>query len=200
MADTGNPWFIPFAEPSDLVRDWPALSSAVGTAVAAGLSAAGGLVAVKSAIFTGTQTNSTASGANFEVTDLSITHEVADAANKLIISGFVGAFTSSAGQQTASIAVAVDGTLANVGTSVGSRTAVTSANSQGTTSVADAGYANASFTHVYTPGSGSKVYTLRVINVNSATATLYVNRRQRDDNNANDVRAVSSLVIQEVKV
>jgi hypothetical protein len=41
MADTGNPWFIPFAEPSDLVRDWPALSSAVGTAVAAGLSAAG---------------------------------------------------------------------------------------------------------------------------------------------------------------
>jgi hypothetical protein len=41
MADTGNPWFIPFAEPSDLVRDWPALSSAVGTAVAAGLTAAG---------------------------------------------------------------------------------------------------------------------------------------------------------------
>jgi hypothetical protein len=40
MADTGNPWFIPFAEPSDLVRDWPALSSAVGTAVAAGLTAA----------------------------------------------------------------------------------------------------------------------------------------------------------------
>jgi hypothetical protein len=39
MADTGNPWFIPFAEPSDLVRDWPALSSAVGTAVAAGLTA-----------------------------------------------------------------------------------------------------------------------------------------------------------------
>jgi hypothetical protein len=40
MADTGNPWFIPFAEPSDLVRDWPALSSAVGTAVAAGLTQA----------------------------------------------------------------------------------------------------------------------------------------------------------------
>jgi hypothetical protein len=41
MADTGNPWFIPFAEPSDLVRDWPALSSAVATAVADGLSSAG---------------------------------------------------------------------------------------------------------------------------------------------------------------
>jgi hypothetical protein len=40
MADTGAPWNIPFAEPSDLVRDWPALSESVGTAVAAGLSAA----------------------------------------------------------------------------------------------------------------------------------------------------------------
>jgi hypothetical protein len=40
MANTGAPWNIPFAEPSDLVRDWPALSSAVGTAVAAGLTAA----------------------------------------------------------------------------------------------------------------------------------------------------------------
>jgi hypothetical protein len=41
MADTGAPWNIPFAEPSDLVRDWPALSEDVADAVAAGLSSTG---------------------------------------------------------------------------------------------------------------------------------------------------------------
>ena len=37
MADTGAPWSIPYAEPADLVRDWPALSEDVADAVAAGL-------------------------------------------------------------------------------------------------------------------------------------------------------------------
>jgi hypothetical protein len=37
MPDTGAPWSIPYAEPSDLVRDWPALSEDVADAVAAGL-------------------------------------------------------------------------------------------------------------------------------------------------------------------
>jgi hypothetical protein len=41
MADTGAPWFIPYAEPADLVRDWPGLSEDVADAVAAGLTAAG---------------------------------------------------------------------------------------------------------------------------------------------------------------
>jgi hypothetical protein len=41
VADTGSPWFIPFAEPTDLVRDWPDLSEDVADAVAAGLTAAG---------------------------------------------------------------------------------------------------------------------------------------------------------------
>ena len=38
MPDTGSPWNIPYAEPSSLVRDWPALSEDVAEAVAAGLS------------------------------------------------------------------------------------------------------------------------------------------------------------------
>jgi hypothetical protein len=37
MPDTGAPWNIPYAEPSDLVRDWPALSEDVAEAVAAAL-------------------------------------------------------------------------------------------------------------------------------------------------------------------
>lgn len=39
MADTGAPWEIPYAEPGDLVRDWPALSEDVADAVADGLTA-----------------------------------------------------------------------------------------------------------------------------------------------------------------
>jgi hypothetical protein len=41
VADTGAPWNIPYAEPTDLVRDWPDLSEDVADAVAAGLTAAG---------------------------------------------------------------------------------------------------------------------------------------------------------------
>jgi hypothetical protein len=37
VADTGAPWNIPYAEPTDLVRDWPALSEDVAEAVADGL-------------------------------------------------------------------------------------------------------------------------------------------------------------------
>jgi hypothetical protein len=41
MGTTGAPWNIPFADPSDLVSAWPALSEDVAEAVADGLTAAG---------------------------------------------------------------------------------------------------------------------------------------------------------------
>ena len=37
MADTGAPWNIPFVEPTDLVRDYPAADEAQALAIAAGL-------------------------------------------------------------------------------------------------------------------------------------------------------------------
>jgi len=37
MPDTGAPWNIPYADPSDLVRDWPGLSEDIAEAVADGL-------------------------------------------------------------------------------------------------------------------------------------------------------------------
>jgi hypothetical protein len=84
MADTGNPWFIPFAEPSDLVRDWPALSSAVGTAVAAGLSAAGNagigsnvVQTVKTDVFTtSSDTYTTVTGLTVTITPTTATSKV----------------------------------------------------------------------------------------------------------------------------
>jgi hypothetical protein len=200
MPDTGLPWEIPYAAPADLVRDWPALSEDVADAVAAGLSAAGGLVAVKHALFTGTQTNSTEEGANFAVTDLSITHTLADAANKLIISAYFGAAGHGNNLGSVGIAVADDGTLIGIGASAGSRVLVGAGGPV-------AGTANArvttmpSVTFVYEPGdTASHTYTVRAINIDSSTSTVSINRTSDDGNDASRPRASSGFVIQEVKV
>ena len=165
-------------------------------AVASGF---GGLVEVKSAIFTGTQSNSTATGANFAVTDLTITHEVADAANRLIISAFLGAAGSSTGLGRLGIAVHDGSSLIAIGDAGGSRTRVTAGgivSGSSTTSVVTM----PSVTFVHTPGAGSKTYTVRAINIQIGTNVLYINRSQDDTDTTYRSRAVSSLVIQEVSV
>jgi hypothetical protein len=161
----------------------------------------GGLVAVKSAIFTGTQTASVTGGSNVAVTDLTITHEVADASNKLIISAFLGAAGSS--RQAGNVGIAVnDGTnLIGVGAAAGNRSRVSAggfvmAVATGTTSIVTM----PSITFVHSPGSGSKTYTVRAVNVDADTQTIFINRTEADGDLQNVPRAVSSLVIQEVKV
>jgi len=200
MPDTGAPWNIPYVASTDLVSDWPTDSQDLADAIADGLDAAVGLVEVKSALFTGTQTNSTAAGADFAITDLSITHEVADASNKLIISGFVGMAGKTA-SSLAEVGVAVhDGSsLINIATSPGSRVPVT-AGGNIATNASTYIVTMPSFTYVHTPGSGSKTYTLRAINIGSGTATITINRSGADSNNNTYSRGVSGLVIQEVKV
>ena len=200
MPDTGAPWNIPYVENADLVSDWPADSLLVANAVAAGLSAAVGLVAVKHALFTGTQTNSTAAGANFAVTDLSITHTLAGAANKLIISAYFRAAANSNDLALVGIAVADDGTLIGIGDAAGSRTRV---GAGGRVTASGDAYTNTmpSVTFVYEPGdTASHTYTVRAINIESATRTLYINRSEGDDDGASFPRASSGFVIQEVKV
>jgi hypothetical protein len=199
MPDTGAPWNIPYVAPSDLVRDYPSDSEDLADAIADALDAAGGLVAVKHALFTGTQTNSTAAGANFAVTDLSITHEVADAANKLIMSAFFGAAASSAQRGQVGIAV-FDGTdLLAVGDAAGDRTTVT-AGGQVSAGASGVLVAMPSVTFVHTPGTGSKTYTVRAINIAATTRTLYINRSEADVDTEDYSRASSGFVIQEVKV
>jgi len=160
----------------------------------------GGLVAVKHALFTGTQTNSTASGAAFAVTDLSITHTLADSSNKLIISAYFGAAANSAGKGEVGIAVADDGTLIGLGDAVGNRIRVGAGGI--VAGATDTNVASMpSVTFVYEPGdTNSHTYTVRAINIRSDTRTLYINRSEDDSNSANRFRASSGFVIQEVKV
>lgn len=161
---------------------------------------AGSIIAVKHALKTGTQaTGGIAAGGNTIVTDLTLTHEVANASNKLIISAFLGAAANS--DQAGQVGIAIhDGTsLIGVGDSADSRTlvgaggrAVGTRDSQAVTMP--------SVTFVYAPGSGSKTYTVRAINIRPGTETLYINRDESDGDSAGSTRAVSSLVIQEVSV
>jgi len=182
MPDTGAPWNIPYVESTDLVSDWPADSLALANAIDSGLDAAGGLVAVKHALFTGTQTNSTAGGANFAITDLSITHEVADASNKLIISAFIGTAGSSAGNGRVGLAI-FDGTnFVNLPVGAGARSELAAGGQvSATTDTAVATMPSISFVH--TPGAGSKTYTVEAINISGATQTIYINRSEVDANN-----------------
>jgi len=160
----------------------------------------GGLVAVKHALFTGTQVQSTASGANFAVTDLSITHTLSSASNKLIISAYLGAAASSGDQAVVGIAVADDGTLIGIGDAAGSRSRVAA----GGFVAANTGaiiLTMPSITFVYEPGdTSSHTYTVRAINIDTNTRTLYINRNESSTDNAGLTRASSGLVIQEVKV
>jgi hypothetical protein len=158
------------------------------------------LVAVKHALFTGTQTNSTAAGANFAVTSLSITHTLADASNKLIISAYFGTAATNSGTGQVGIAVADDGTLIAIGDADGSRTRV---GAGGIVSVTGSSsiVTMPSVTFVYEPGdTNSHTFTVRAINISGATRTLYINRSENDGNAAGLQRASSGFVIQEVKV
>jgi len=200
MPDTGAPWNIPYVESSDLVSDWPSDSLALANAIDAGLDDAGGLVAVKHALFTGTQTNSTASAANFAVTDLSITHTLADASNKLIISAYLGMVANSADQAQCGLAVADDGTLIGVGDASGTLTRI---GAGGVQMGSSAPFLNISpaMTFVYSPGdTASHTYTVRAINIRTDTQTIYINRRETEGGDAGTSRASSGFVIQEVKV
>jgi len=159
----------------------------------------GGLVAVESALKTDTFTASVSSGSNVAVTDLSITHEVSDPANKLIISAFFGAAANSANFGNVGIAVDGGSGLLAVGDSAGSRTSVSAGGFIAGTDSPNV-VSMPSATCVHTPGSGSKTYTVRAINLTGTTRTLYINRSANDGDDANKPRAVSSLVIQEVAV
>jgi hypothetical protein len=163
----------------------------------------GGLVATKSVLKTDTFTASVTQGGNADVTGLSITHEVSNPANKLIISAFVGKLGTSNGRSSATIALAQDGTLIGVGDADGSRTRISAGGHSydGTVSRSTLAVTSPSFSFVHTPGAGSKVYQLRVFNTdNGGTLTLFVNRNQGDENDDRGNRGVSSLIIQEVAV
>ena len=199
MADTGAPHFIPFAEPTSLVRDWPALSEDVAEAVADGLDAAGGLVAVRHVIKTNTETESVAGGGNFAVDGLTITHTMADASNRLVFMAYFGAAASNTERATVGLAIADDGTLIGVGDADGTKSRVGAGSLNAATSDISAKMPHVSF--VYTPGDvASHTYTVRAININTLTRTIFINRIESEFGDERSPRSASAFTLMEVKV
>jgi hypothetical protein len=159
-----------------------------------------GLVAVKSALFTGVQSASVTAGNNVAVTDLSITHTLADASNKLIVSAYFGAAANSHGEGSTGIAVADDGNLIGVGDAAGGRIRV-GAGGYITQSGGNDVVAMPSVSFVYEPGdTSSHVFTVRAVNMRGDTRTLYINRTEIDSDVGGLARTSSALIIQEVAV
>jgi hypothetical protein len=203
MPDTGPPFNIPFLDGTELVRAYPGFSQSLAEQVADALAveSPAGLVAVKHALKTNAEAfTSIAGGGNASVPGLSISHAVANASNRLIITAFFGAAGSSRGLGNVGIAVTDGSTLIGAADAVGVRTRLSAGG------VVSSGEVNRilsmpSVTFVYTPGStSSRTYTVRIVNIDNSARTLYVNRTESDSNEARSPRAASALVIQEVTV
>jgi hypothetical protein len=81
MPDTGAPWNIPYVEPADLVRDYPAADEAQALAIAGGLSKA--LIKVSQVQ---TTTNfSTSSSTNVDLTGVTVTVTPSAATSRFLL-------------------------------------------------------------------------------------------------------------------
>jgi len=191
MPDTGAPWNIPYIAPTDNPRVYPAADEAQALAVAAGLDLASKVVTVKSSLKTDVFSSSVSAGDSVAVTGLSITHTVADAANSLILIASFGDVTTSASSPGFGISIAVDGTSINIGDAAGSRPRL---------GASAAALANSLvYPTFYLPGAGSKVYTVRVHNLDSISRTVSVNRTATDSDGTSAARSASNLILVEVK-
>jgi len=203
MPDTGAPWNIPYVESTDLVSDWPTDSLALANAIDAALDtagASGGLVDVKHVLKTDAFTSgSLSAGASTQITGTSITHEVADAANKLILIAHIGAAQGSGYLGQAGFAFHDGTNLLGRGDAASSRTRVVAGGYTAGTTVFQRIVNTLAGTIVHTPGTGSKTYSLYVMNVNNGTATMYVNRTG-GGTDANNPSASTSLTLLEVSV
>lgn len=157
------------------------------------------VVAVEYAEFTGTQSASVAGGGNVAITNLSITHAMANAGNKLLLIGSVGLIASSLQYIGAGIAIAKDGALITTGAAVGNRTPIGAGILANYSAAVD--YSSSSIVGIYEhlPAStAAKTYTVRAINLSGSIRTIYINRTETDANLVFVPRSMSSFCIIEV--
>jgi hypothetical protein len=196
MPDTGAPWNIPYVAPSDLVRDYPSDSEDLADAIADGLDAAGGLVAVETT--TKTDTFTTSNSAYTTVTGLSVTITPKNANNRLIVQASVAAAPSgtSAADRSRFLSIFRDGTNLAVPTSPGSRTPTIYLQR----SLADLDMVTATFMFVV-PATNISATTFDVRVAAPGTGDFNVNRGSfTDTDNTFHGRGVSTLTVMEVKV
>ena len=157
---------------------------------------AGGLVQTKTVLKTNVQSSSVAAGASVAVTDLTISHAMSNAGNKVVLFAQIAA-NSSNNDRAAGLVLTGGGTALALGDATASRT-----RTGGNVGVAPGGRAPSMGTLVlvHSPATVSSVtYGVNLVNVDTSTNTLYVNRSANDDDGRSS-RSVCSLTLMEVAV
>ena len=145
---------------------------------------------------------SVAAGGGVDIPDLTISDvAVSDAANSLLIIGFVGVVASSGLENAVGMAVSDGSNLLSIGGAAGVRSRVTS----GGASVAAGASSSASvansqhITILHTPGdTTARTYRLRLINASANTRTIYLNRTSGDVDTELRTRGACALHIMEI--
>ena len=194
MPDTGAPYFIPFADPTDLVRDWPALSEDVAEQVALGLDAAGNAGIGSNVVQTAkTDTFTTSSSSFTTVTGLTATiTPTSDASLVLVLFRVAGARTT--GTNAAQVRLIRGATPIAVGAAEGSRTPATGLVAQSSAS----GFEVISGGFLDNPGTDSPVTYSIEMRVSDGSGSVFVNRSQNNNDLAANARMASTIILVEV--
>lgn len=196
MPDTGAPWNIPYVEPSDLVRVYPAANEASALAVAAGLTESSRLRQVVQTVKTDTFTANPAFGVETgDVTGLTVSITPASASNKVLVSAVVNLSVEASTGSIVSLYRGGSIVSGAVGALVGVRPQGTSGGSAGTTA-----YSSVIFEFLDSPATTSAtVYSVRLRHTNnSASRNMAVNQTIDNGNDARGTRVVSTITAIEV--
>jgi hypothetical protein len=191
MADTGAPWLIPYAEPADLVRDWPALSEDVAEAVADGLTAvlAGGIgtnvvQTVKTDTFTTTSTSFV------DITNLEVTITPTTATSKVLL---IASLAVGSRSQKAFVRFTGGNTSGYIGDSSGTLIRTT-----GESNAGNGAAQSVNLVYLDSPGTASAVtYKVQIRGGAGSNNDALINR-QLDETTSNPARLASSLTAIEV--
>ena len=197
MGTTGAPWNIPYVEPADLVRAYPAADEAQALAVAAGLDNASKLKQIISTTKTDVFSASVASGAiSGDVTGLTVTITPTTVASKILL--VCSASLSTSGDQRFSYLFYRDGSVltGSTGDAAGNRVRVTG----GGENTTERSVATMTQHYLDSPATTSAVtYSLRLHNGRDTSTTMYVNRSSTDGTDLNTrVRSASMITAIEV--
>jgi hypothetical protein len=196
MPDTGLPWEIPYIEPADLVRDYPAADEAQALAIAAGLTAAGNagigsnvVSVVKDDTFTTTSTSYT------DVTGLAVTITPTSATAKVLVTFLVNINMSN--ESNGYFCVLTDGAnnILFAGAAAGVRTRAI----WGSRANADVNFITpVSAAFLWSPASATAVTAKIRVRIDN-TGSLRINRDSTDNDATNRPRLVSNITAIEVE-
>jgi hypothetical protein len=203
MPDTGAPWNIPYIEPTDLVRQYPAADEAQALAVAAGLSAAGNAGIGSNVVQTvKTDTFTTSSTSMTDITGYTVTiTPTSDTSKILVFMDLAIAPAGGGGDQRPAMRLLRGSTAIYEGAAEGSRglymaSFVNAGVSETTQFDTQSVLYRVGGVFLDSPGVDTAV-TYKV-QVRTNAGTVFINRSVNDTDNVNTPRAASSLTVIEV--